>query len=115
MPTAIKCIVHDKRVIDVLRALKPYALDPPVVDPIDDQPNGIAKKIASSGSLTRMVSDIVAKAAKAGKKTISSREIKQALVALGGNPGSYSYGLKVLLETKKIKRTKTTSVYEVVK
>lgn len=115
MPTVIKCIVQDKRVIDVLRALKPYAIDPPVVDPIDDHVNGLAKKISASGSVSKIVFDFVDKAAKAGQKTITSRELKAACVAAGCKDNSYSYGLKLLINRKKLKKTKHPSTYEVVK
>lgn len=115
MATVIKCIVNDKRLIEALKALKPYALDPPVVDPIDDGPLGLAKKISPPGAVSNFVIEFVDKSAKAGKKTITSRELKQACVAHGLKNNSYSYGLKLLLEKKKLKRTKHPSTYEVVK
>lgn len=115
MPTVIKCIVHDKRVVEVLRALKPYTIDPPVVEPMDDGQPGLATKIAPPGAVTKIIFDFVEKAAKAGKKTITSRELKEACLAAGLKNNSYSYGLKLLLENKKLKRTKLPSTYEVIK
>ena len=114
MPTIIKCIVHDKKVVDVLRVLKPYAFEPPVADAMDEAPLN-SKRMAASGSISKLVFDYVAKSAKTGKKTVTSRELKDELMAKGAKDNSYSYGLKLLLEKKKLKRTSHPSTYEIVK
>lgn len=115
MPTVIKCIVPDKKVVEVLRALKPYALDPPVADPIDDGPLNSAKKVKVQGDFTAAVVNYVNAAAKAGKKTVTSTELKEACMANGGQHNSYSYALKLLLDRKRLKRTGTPKTYEIIK
>ena len=115
MPTVIKCIVHDKKVVDVLRVLKPFAIEPPVADPIDEGPVNSAKRLTPGSSIHKLVSDYIAKSARSGKKTVTGRELKEELMAHGAKDNSYSYGLKLALEQKKLKRTKHPSTYEIVR
>ena len=115
MPTVIKCIVSDKKVVEVLRALKPYALDPPVADPIDDGPLNSAQKVKVQGDFTAAVVNYVNAAAKAGKKTVLSTDLKKACMDHGGQHNSYSYALKLLLKRKKLKRTNIPKTYEIIR
>lgn len=112
MSTIIKCIVADKRVVEVVRMLKPFALDPPVVDPMDESP---AKKIESGKSIRQMVFEYVDSLVKSGVKKITARELRKFCVDRGAQENSYSYALKLLVDEGRFKKTKTASLYEVVK
>lgn len=114
MATVIKCVIKDRDVIAVIRLLKPFALDPPVVDPMDDLSSGSNSKM-SPGSLTQIVTDFVEHLAKSGTKTVTSRQLRDHCESRGAQHNSYSYPLKLLLKAGKLKKTKLPSTYEVVK
>ena len=115
MPTVIKCIVPDKKVVEVLRALKPYALDPPVADPIDEGPiNSAIKVVGAHNGFKALIDNYIEKSAKSGKKTITTAELKNLCTDNGGQWNSYSYGLKLALNNKKLRKTKDPKTYEVI-
>lgn len=112
MATVIKCIVSDKKVVDVLRLLKDFCLDPPVVEPMDDA--GAPSK-GSGAPCKKLIFDFVGEEAKRGTKIVTSAQLSKVCTENGGHANGYSYALKRLLETKKLKRGKQPHTYEVLK
>lgn len=119
MPTVIKCIVPDKRAIEVLRLLKPYALDPPVVEPMDEglvhnQP-AVRQRLANGMTITEMVFDYIKDQIKAGGKVFTASELRGFCAANGAQYNSYSYPLKRAIEEGLLKKSKMPATYEVIK
>lgn len=105
MATVIKCIVADKKAVEILRLIKASCLEPPVVEPLD------GTETAPKGSLTQTIYKIVENA----KGPIPVAQFREAARAINGNPNAYSYALKTLLDSKKLKRGKLPKTFEVVK
>lgn len=108
----VKCIVGDKKLSEVMRALGGLTLEPPVVIAVDGAEILQTKKPRPNGDMTSfgLVTDLI----KRDKlKKITAAQLKQYLVTNGYSSNGYSYALKLLLERKIVKKTKEPSVYEV--
>lgn len=114
----IRCIVPDKRLGETLRALEPFTLEPPVVQP-GKEPN--AKKNGNGHSLIDMphgvavTPAVIVKAvvAKGSGTQFTAAELRDACKAAGRNQYGYSYLLDRLLKKKSVKRI-APNTYEVV-
>lgn len=112
MFTAVKCIVKDRQVAEVLRLLKPYAAEPPVADPLGTGKNEPVKPATPIGET---VADAVAKyinAKRAGDK-ITAKELNRFVTELGFSERSYSYPLSKAVKSGTLRATKLGGVYEV--
>lgn len=138
----VRCIVGDKKLSDVLRALKGHTLEHPVVIPVDDkvmsasqldaadaQPNpkrGPYKKskvrkspvqrggyhLKGEGA-TRIARDLIERT---GVTHITAREIKRATMVAGYSPNAYSHALKILVADKTLRPVKgAVGEYDVIK
>lgn len=114
MATVIKCIVADKKVVDVLRMLKDFCLDPPVVEPMDDISASLPKK-KPGFSVTNKIYAMVNDAIKRGDNVITSKQFAEIAKNSGGHPTGYSYAIKKLMDNKRLKRGKAPNTYEVLK
>lgn len=110
MATVIKCIVADKKAVDLLRLIKEYCLEPPVVEPLDS-----GNEVKPKGNLTQAVNELVENTAKQGGKVIQIATLREMARTMTGNPNSYSYALKMLLKAKRLKRGKLPKTYEVIR
>lgn len=114
MAVVIKCIVPDKKALDVVRLLKSIALEPPVIDPLDDIPtahDSAVKSRTPGFSARKCVEDYVASAQ--GK--VSATDLRLHVIKNGFRDRSYSYPLKMLIDKGVLKKTKEPFVYEVKK
>lgn len=111
MATVIKCIVADKKAVDVLRLIKDFCLDPPVVEPMDDSTNSPALK---TSGVTKAIMDLIDNAKKTGNKVVRTSQFRETCRAHNASPTGYSYALKQLLKNKKLKRGRMPNTYEVI-
>ncbi len=116
----IRCIVGDKKALEVVKLIQEHTLEPPVVVHIADgkKANGHAPEAPGSpkqwttvpgGSVNLMRSFIK------GNKTLTAKQMREHLEANGYSKNGYSYSLQKLLEEGSLKRTKVRRVYEVVR
>lgn len=111
MATVIKCIVSDKKAVDVLRLIKEFCLEPAVVEPLD----GLNGSAAPSGkTITQAIYDFVDDSLKRGEKFITVAQLRD-ISSTHGSAHAYSYPLKKLLRLKRLKHGKLPSTYEVLK
>lgn len=108
----VKCIVADKKVVEVLRLLDGYSLEPPVVLPVrgstDPQRlNGSVPANTNGGSIELIRRFIP------GRKTVTSAQMREHCEENGYSKNGYSYALKMLLRQGALKKTKEPRVYEV--
>lgn len=112
----IKCIVADKRLPEVLRVLEPFVLDPPAITPLDDVALGLGKvKGTSHTGVGEIVNQFITDRVMAGAKTITATELRDHVVSKGYSERSYSYSLSQAVLAKRLKRTKLTGTYEVIR
>ena len=112
MATVIKCIVADKKVVEVLRLLKGVALEPPVAEPLDDLPT---TNKPSKGSLSKLIFNLIATKAKSKDKIITAAQLTAMCRDNGCHPTAYSYALKKMISEKIVRRGKLPFTYEVIK
>jgi len=115
----IKCIVADKKVVEVLHLLDGHTLEPPVALPIrgaavangHHAPKTKAKSwtTAPGGSVNILQSFVK------GRKKVAVKEMRMHLVEQGYSPNGYSYALQSLTKDGFLKKTKEPGVYEVVR
>jgi hypothetical protein len=111
----IRCIVSDKKLADVLKAVNGLTLEPPAVFPGEvanghSPPlNDRATKYAQGGA-TGMLQAFIKKTK---PKQLSSSQLKKFLMDHGYSDNGYSYALKRFLERGVLKKTKTPYLYEV--
>jgi len=117
MAVVIKCIVPDKKAVDAIRLLKPIALEPPVIDPLEDLAlvgtNGKSPvRKLPVGTARQAVEDYVRKT---HAKTLTATDLRTHVMQLGFGEHSYSYPLGLLIKRGILKKTKEPSTYEVVR
>lgn len=112
----IRCIVADKRLHEVLKLLYPLALEPPVAIPVDlgEEEQSVANGHRKVGS-SELVKEFLDKVIKSGAKTITARQLRDAMVAGGFPERAYGYQLKLLVEDRRLKKTREAGIYEVVR
>ena len=107
----VKCLVGDKKLLEVMRLLKGMTLEPPVILPVDiSKPNGMDKTrnpAPGQGS-----TDLLRKFLP-GRGKVTSRELREHCMTNGYSKNGYSYALKRLLGEGSLKRTKEPRLYEV--
>lgn len=112
MATVIKCIVADKKVVDVLRMLKGVALEPPVAEPLDDIQT---PQKSSKGTLSKKIYDLIEEKSKGKDKIITAAQLTALCKENGCHATAYSYALKKLIAEKLVRRGKLPHTYEVIK
>lgn len=127
----LRCVVKDKSLGDALRALKPIALEPPVVIPVDnDQPDPVAnvghcyghrsavkakkgpkfKRTKNSKPTDQIVAEYIMGNS---NPTITRQEMVHEIVKYGYVPGSQSYAFNRLRESGLITETSVQGVYDI--
>lgn len=121
----VRCIVGDKKLSDVLRALKGHTIEHPVVIPVSEAggesnsgtfdytvPAQAPKKPKKAKTPRRggyhmkdkgakqVVLDLISRS---GAIRISAREMKRATVAAGYSTGAYSHALKLLVADRTLR------------
>ena len=116
----IRCIVADKKVVDVLHLLDGHTLEPPVALPIrgaapaSKQLNGASHHdMPHSPPQGQGSTDLLRKYIAGRKGAISTKELRDYLMNKGYSPNGYSYALQQLLKDGSLKKTKEYAVYEV--
>jgi len=105
----IKCIVGDKKALEVLEFLTGRTLEPPVINHIGPiVANGHGKPTNPAAGSIEMLRKFVP-----GKKSVTARQLREHLEANGYSKNGYSYALKKLLDDGILKKTKEPRVYEV--
>lgn len=119
----VRCLVADKRLADVLRALRKLTLEPPVTIAVDDilanghmleSPKEDKLKHGKRGAKSATI-DFVADAIKSGAKIITATQLRKHMESVGFAPHSYSYPLSTLIKQRVLKPTKDSGTYEVMK
>jgi hypothetical protein len=111
----IRCIVHDKKLVEVIDALDGITLEPPVIKRVADAVNPVQSKHApkirmENGGSVKALSEWLSETK---PKWLRAREIKETLVAKGFSPKSYSHALTVLRKQGVLKKGKEKYTYEV--
>jgi hypothetical protein len=111
----IRCIVHDKKLVEVIDALDGITLEPPVIKRVADtanpaQPKQLAKIRMENGGSVKALSEWLSETK---PKWLRAREIKETLVAKGFSPKSYSHALTVLRKQGVLKKGQEKYTYEV--
>lgn len=124
----VRCLVADKRLADVLRALRKLTLEPPVTIAVDDadvssdltkvtvNPKHI--RLATGDgfkSARKIVEEYVLHEIKNGARIITAKQLGQHMFEHNFSSHSYSYPLSLLVKQKVLKTTKELGTYEVVK
>ena len=108
----IRCIVSDKALHHALRALDPFALEPPVAKPVAETmalPNGkvIPQKERTS---EEVVLDFLTQNK---LKTVTAKQMRFACLEAGLSKNGYSYAKSALLKKGVLKKAKQKFTYEV--
>ncbi len=112
----IKCIVGDKKALEVVKLIQPHTLEPPVMIHISDggiKANGHAEPEKKSWTTAPGGSVELMRRFVKGHKTLTARQMREHLEANGYSRNGYSYSLQKLLEEGSLKKTKEPRVYEV--
>lgn len=107
----IRCIVSDKKALDVMTLLDGNTLEPPVMVRVNGPVNGhgpAPARVKINGGSVGLIRQYVQ-----GKKTVNSKQMREHCEANGFSKNGYSYALKKLLNDGELKRTKEPRVYEV--
>lgn len=107
----IKCIVSDKKALDVMKFLDGLTLEPPVIQYIHGPHNEVAPALneKTRNSIEQLRKFIH------GRKTVTPSEMRIHLEQNGYSKNGYSYALKILQDRGLLKKSKgTPSRYEVV-
>lgn len=117
----IKCIVADKKVVEVIDLLDGHTLEPPVVLRVRGAmaANGhdtTSKKADTKSSwMTAPGGSInIMRAYVKNHETVTVKQLRSHLVGHGYSSNGYSYALQYLVKEGTLKKTKKPATYEVV-
>lgn len=111
----IRCLVGDKRLVQVLGVLDGLTLEPPVVVPVKangtEHPishvNGGPKEIKPT--TTELLREFIQ-----GRDTVTAKQMREHITSHGYTKNGYSFALQNLIKDKLVKRGKEYATYEVV-
>jgi predicted HTH transcriptional regulator len=115
----IKCIIGDKKLVEVLHLLDGHTLEPPVVLPVKGtvvtaivrHGNGHASTVAPSANSIETLSSFVGPL-----KRVTAKELREHLESRGFSKNGYSYALKKLVENGALKKSRSEkNTYEVIR
>lgn len=135
----VKCIVDDRNLPAILRALGKLTFANPIVTPLADDTQSVTPKVrgpyrkkpkkrgefradgkrrlvggrgAKGGGVGRLLRDYVNSST---KLNVSSKEMRKFAEAAGYGKGSYSHGIKLMLADGTLKALDTLGDYEIVR
>lgn len=114
----VRCIVADKRLADVMRALRNLTLESPVVIAVDEIASGQLESLPGErrkrqkGSAVAAIKQYIVDN---NVKSLRASEIKDLVEACGFSPRSYSYAITQLINQKVLRKSnREKSTYEVI-
>lgn len=94
----LRCIVPDKKLGEALRALEPYALEPPVVKPGSEPTKNGNGHVPKYGTGGKIVEHFIAQG-----KPFTAKELRETCKASGLSGYAYSYKLNAAVKAKQVK------------